>query len=142
MDAVIVNSGSFRVDDMLEGDISTMDIFRVLPFGGSIVRVKMKGSLLNEVLDYGKEKRGNGAYLQRYLINVNSANGKWMIKDEQIDDEKTYTIATSDFLMLGYDIPFLTESHPGVIEVYHPKENETAYDIRKAVILYLKSLKK
>ncbi|MAP53499.1 MAG: bifunctional metallophosphatase/5'-nucleotidase [Altibacter sp.] len=140
VDGALVNGGSIRLDDMLAGDVTSLDIFRVLPFGGNVVKVDMEGALLLEVLDYGKASGGTGAYLQRYNISE-STSGGWLLGGEAIDEDKTYTIAFSDFLLKGYDIPFLTPKHPGVLEVYEPMENEAASDIRKAVILYLKSKK-
>jgi len=141
VDGVFVNGGSFRIDDMLSGDITSLDIFRVLPFGGSVLKVKLKGSLLKEILDYGKSKRGTGAYVQRHTI-TESTNGKWQIGGKLIDPNATYTIATIDFLLKGFDIPFLTKENPGVVDVYEPKSTELAGDIRKAVILYLRSINK
>lgn len=140
VDAAIVNGGSMRIDDMLSDEISSIDIFRVLPFGGNVLKVKMTGELLIEVLNFGLSARGTGAYLQRHNIDRN-AEGFWMIGREEIDSDAVYTIAMSDFLMKGYDIPFLKESHPGVLEVYIPKASEPASDIRKAVIAYMKTLK-
>jgi 2',3'-cyclic-nucleotide 2'-phosphodiesterase (5'-nucleotidase family) len=140
VDAAIVNGGSIRIDDMLPNEVESMDIFRVLPFGGGILKVEIKGKLLKEVLDYGKTKRGNGAYLQRYNI-TEGPKGEWFIGGKKIRNLKTYTVAFSDFLLKGYDIPFLTPENKGVKSVYTPKEEEHAYDIRKAIIMYLKSKK-
>ncbi len=139
-DVALVNGGSIRLDDMLAGDVMNLDIFRVLPFGGNVVKVKMKGSLLYEVLNYGKSRGGTGAYLQRYNIEESNFAG-WMINGKPLQMNDTYTVALSDFLMKGYDIPFLTSKHDGVLNVYQPKPTEAASDIRKAVIVYLKSLK-
>ncbi|MEL6810762.1 MAG: bifunctional metallophosphatase/5'-nucleotidase [Bacteroidota bacterium] len=138
-DAALVNGGSIRLDDMLTGDVTSMDVFRVLPFGGGVVKVEMKGDLLMEVLNYGKSKGGTGAYLQRHGISE-SAVGGWTFLSKPIEKEATYTLALSDFLLKGYDIPFLTPEHEGIVNVYKPTENELAYDIRKAVILFLKSI--
>lgn len=139
-DAAIVNGGSIRIDDMLPNNVASMDIFRTLPFGGSIVKVKITGALLKEVLDYGKQSRGTGAYLQYHNISENPTYG-WNVGGNEIETEEVYTIAFSDFLLKGYDIPFLNRENIGVLEVYDPKENEVAYDIRKAIITYLKTLK-
>ncbi len=138
--AAIVNGGSIRVDDELQGAISSKDIFRILLFGGSVVQVKMKGSLLIEVLDYGVKSRGTGAYLQRYNLAENDEK-QWEISKNQIQPNEVYTIAMSDFLLRGLDIPFLTPEHPEVLEVYIPKEGEIPGDIRRAIIHYLKSHK-
>ena len=140
VDAALVNGGSIRVDDMLPAKITSMDVFRVLPFGGGVLKVEIKGGLLKEVLDYGKLKRGTGAYLQRHNVSEDD-QGNWLVGGKLIDQDKIYKVAFSDFLLKGYDIPFLTPENKEVINVYKPTENEAAYDIRKAIILYLKSLK-
>ncbi len=141
VDAALTNGGSIRVDDMLPNDLTSMDVFRVLPFGGSVLKVDLKGKLLTEVLDYGKSKRGTGAYLQRYNIGVDADTGVWLVGGNKIDPNKTYTVAFSDFLLKGYDIPFLTPDNPDILNVYTPNEEENASDICKTIILYLKNLK-
>ncbi|MBT3873054.1 MAG: bifunctional metallophosphatase/5'-nucleotidase [Flavobacteriaceae bacterium] len=139
VDAALVNGGSIRIDDMLPNRLSSVDIFRTLPFGGGILKVAIKGMLLKEVLDYGKSKRGTGVYLQRFNI-TEGAQDEWLIAGEAIDLNKTYKVALSDFLLKGYDIPFLTPENEGITSVYKPLKVEIPFDIRKAVILYLKSL--
>ncbi|GEQ86734.1 hypothetical protein ULMS_22420 [Patiriisocius marinistellae] len=134
-----VNGGSFRLDDKLEGDVTSIDIFRVLPFGGNVQRVEMTGALLKEILSYGESRAGTGAYLQRYNLSK-SENGDWLALSKPIENTKIYTVALSDFLLKGFDIPFLTEKNPGVKSVYIPKATEPASDIRKAIIEYMKTL--
>lgn len=137
VDAAIVNGGSIRIDDQLTGNITPIDIFRVLPFGGGILKVELKGSLLQEVLDYGKSRAGKGAYLQLY--NIEWRNG-WLVNGALIMPEKLYTVAFSDYLLKGFDIPFLKPDNAGVLKVETPKEDALAADIRKVMIAYLKSL--
>ena len=138
VDCAIVNGGSIRIDDQLVGDINSVDAFRVLPFGGAVLKVKIKGSLLNKVLEYGNNAAGSGAYLQRSSIEMNDT--LFTIDNSTINPSKIYTIAISDYLMKGFDIPFLTPNHPDVISVYHPVPTDISYDIRKSMILYLRSL--
>ncbi len=139
-EGALVNGGSIRIDDMLAGDVTSLDVFRVLPFGGHVVKVNLKGSLLKEVLDYGKSKGGTGAYLQRYGFQQNQ-RGEWLLNNKDINGDEVYTIAFSDFLLKGFDIPFLTPENEGVLNVYEPKKSEAASDIRKAVIQFLKTTK-
>ncbi len=136
VDCALINGGSVRIDDELEGDVNVVDIFRVLPYGGAILKVDIKGSLLKEVLNYGLNAVGTGAYLQRY--NITRVEDEWIIKELQIQDDKTYVVAFSDYLLRGLDIPVLSEKNHGVLTVYRPKPTELSYDIRKAVISYLK----
>ena len=136
----IVNGGSIRIDDNLQGNITSTDIFRILPFGGVVLKVELKGHLLSQVLDYGEQKKGTGAYLQRYNF-TQAADGTWLVAGARIKPDYKYTIALSDFLMKGLDIPFLTPENKGVVKVYTPTEKETAADIRRAIVSYLKSIK-
>jgi len=139
VDCAFVNGGSIRIDDVLSGDITAVDIFRVLPYGGPVLKVKLKGNLLEEVLNYGEnEGHNSGAYLQRYKAEYKSDN--WYINDVVLDPEKEYTIVTSDYLLKGFDIPVLKDTNPDVIEVYTPNKEELAFDIRKAVVNFLNKL--
>ncbi|MDT7831627.1 bifunctional metallophosphatase/5'-nucleotidase [Flavobacteriaceae bacterium S356] len=139
VDGALVNGGSIRIDDELIGEVTSTDIFRVLPFGGSVYKIEIKGFLLEEVLNFGKQAKGKGPYLQRF--NINEKENNWFINEQKLNPRKTYTLAVSDYLLKGFDIPVLTEKAKGVISVYKPTPSEVGYDIRKAVILYLKTLK-
>ncbi len=138
VDCSLVNGGSIRIDDELTGDINSVDVFRVLPYGGAVFKVKMKGSLLSKTIKYGKRVAGTGAYLQR-SSNIVVAGEKVTLNNKPIVPNKIYTVALSDYLMKGFDIPFLKNGNPEVIDVYKPKENETSFDIRKAVIEFLRT---
>ena len=139
VDCALVNGGSVRIDDVLEGEVNVVDVFRVLPYGGAILKVDIKGSLLKDVLEYSINAAGTGAYLQRY--NANKINDDWQIANQPIKLDKVYSVAFSDYLLRGLDIPALSDKNPGVISVYKPKPTELSYDIRKAVTSYLKSIK-
>ena len=141
VDCALVNGGSVRLDDQLVGNINSLDIFRVLPFGGGILKVELKGRLLKQVLDYGKSKAGTGAYLQRYLAEFDTSNNAWLINGKPIEEDRIYKVAFSDYLLKGYDIPFLKSENKDVVGVYTPTPKEIGSDIRKTMIAYLKSIK-
>ncbi|WP_435255058.1 bifunctional metallophosphatase/5'-nucleotidase [Tenacibaculum sp. A30] len=132
VDCALVNGGSVRIDDVLAGDVNAVDIFRVLPYGGEVLKVEIKGSLLKEVLDFGEAASGTGAYLQRF--NAKKENEEWILKNGKLEEDKVYTVAFSDYLLRGLDIPMLSDKSEGVISIYTPKKEEIAYDIRKAVV--------
>ena len=138
VDCALVNGGSVRIDDKLEGNINVVDVFRVLPYGGAILKVDIKGSLLKEVLKYSEKSAGTGAYLQRY--NVDKKNGNWRVSNKLILENKIYKVAFSDYLLKGLDIPMLSKNSEGVKSIYIPKKDEISFDIRKAVISYLKTI--
>ena len=141
VDCALVNGGSVRIDDQLVGTINSIDIFRVLPFGGGILKVDIKGSLLKEVLDYGESKAGSGAYLQRYLVNFDAIDERWMVNSKPIENDSIYRVAFSDYLLKGFDIPFLKPDNEGVLKVYKPSNKELGSDIRKTIVAYLNSIK-
>lgn len=136
-EAALLNGGGIRIDDKLTGDISGKDIFRVLPFGGQIFSVTLTGGLLTDVLNYGQKAAGTGAYLQRAYI-AQGDSGEWLINGTPISKDKDYTVAMNDFLLMGLDIPFLTEKNPGIKKIEKPAENALAFDVRKAVVKYVK----
>ncbi|PCH75214.1 MAG: bifunctional metallophosphatase/5'-nucleotidase [Flavobacteriaceae bacterium] len=140
VDGAIVNGGSIRIDDQLQGDITGVDIFRILPFGGSVLKVELKGSLLIKVLNFGRLKSGKGAYLQRFQFDYNKEEKIWMHGLEKIHRTKVYSVAFSEYLLTGNDIPFLNKEAPGVLKIHKNKPTDKASDIRKAIIAYLKSI--
>ncbi len=75
-----------------------------------------------------------------HRFNVEKVNDIWQIQSKNLDILKTYTVAFSDYLLKGFDIGFLSNKNKEVLSIYHPKENELSYDIRKAVVEYLKFL--
>lgn len=145
-DLAIVNSGSIRVDDILQMPITEYDILRTLPFGGSIVEVDMKGSLLLQVLQAGHKNKGIGGFLHyspALTFEAIETMPSWKLNGQEISKEKTYRVALTDFLLTGGEanMEFLKADHPGMVKIYEtPKEiTDPRSDIRLAVIKYLRS---
>lgn len=151
-DCVILNSGSIRVDDVLKGNLTELDIVRILPFGGPIDEVNMTGTLLQKTLDAGYENNGNGGYLQLYRVQRDPATGKWLIGGKALDNNKLYHVTLPDFLLTGYEsnMGFLktdldadgNSSNPGIPQVSKPDpkdKSDIRNDIRLVFIQYLKS---
>ncbi len=99
-DLAIFNSGSIRLDDQLTGTITEYDILRSFPFGGGISLVKLKGEIIEKILDIGTvQNKGIGGYLQ--LANVEKRSDGWYVKNQKLNSRKTYTLALPDFVMSG-----------------------------------------
>lgn len=146
-DVAIINSGSIRVDDILQMPVTQYDIIRSLPFGGSVMEVEMKGSLLVKILDTGKKNMGIGGYLQySSVLTHDSISGKWALKNIPIDESKVYKIAITDFLMTGGEanMGFLTKDNPGIVKVYpvFTDMNDLRSDVRRAIVNYMEGLGK
>ena len=136
----IMNSGAIRIDDEVEGEITAIDVFRALPFGGKILDVTISGELLIQILDYSESSAGSGGYLQ-YAGVVREPNN-WAIDGVEIETSSQYNVALNDFLLAGYDMPFLTRETDGIIAIHEPADDQTDIrrDIRLAIIEYLKEL--
>ncbi len=150
-DCVILNSGSIRVDDVLTGSLTELDIVRILPFGGAMAEVEMTGALLLKTLDAGYSNNGNGGYLQLYRVRRGNA-GKWFITEKALDVNKTYHVTLPDFLLTGNEsnMDFLAaklddngkSTNPGMSKIIKPDpkdKTDIRNDIRLVFIQYLKS---
>lgn len=141
-DAVVYNSGSIRIDDLLSGDITEYDVLRILPFGGKILTVQMKGSLLNKVLQQGAANVGSGGFLQ-YDEWVTLTDNEFWVGKQRIEPQKVYTVLITDFLMTGKEkgLSYLNRDNPDIVKVSEPDPANKAdlqNDIRLAVIEHFK----
>ncbi len=146
-DVAIINSGSIRVDDILPMPITEYDIIRSLPFGGSVMEVDMKGSLLTKILDTGKKNKGNGGFLQySAAIIFDAVKGVWVLKNVPVDANNVYKVAITDFLMTGGEanMAFLTKDNPDIVKVYpvFTELSDLRSDVRRAIISYMNGLGK
>lgn len=140
----IFNSGSIRLDDQLAGTVTQYDIIRTLPFGGKLVEVEMKGSLLKRVLDAGQKNVGRGGFLQYDGVAFDTAQRAWVVGGKAIDLNARYWVIVSDFLFSGREtgIEFFHKDDRDVVSIaeHNPSNaNDMRKDIRLAVIAFLKS---
>lgn len=139
-DAAVLNTGSMRLDDVLAGKITQYDIARLLPFGGSLKLVEMKGNLLLKILETGTITNvGNGGYfaLDRLTFDATSKTGT--INGENIEAIANYKIALPSFLLKGLEsnLGYFTETNPGVVKKTDAA-TDNQKDVRVAVIDWMK----
>ena len=141
-DCAFINSGSIRIDDYVEGDITGRDVMRILPFGGPASDVHIHGALLKQVLDAGLQNRGRGGYLQWAGIQYDEKQNQWIIGDKPLDLNKTYTCVAPDYVLHGheYGIEFLNPENAG-LEILPRPDGSLLRDIRVAVAHYLQNKK-
>ncbi|MDE3143958.1 MAG: bifunctional metallophosphatase/5'-nucleotidase [Bacteroidota bacterium] len=142
VDAAIINSGSIRIDDKVAGDISELDIIRIMPFGGKLIDLSVKGNLLLQVLNTNDSRKGLGGYLQMSK-GFEKINGIWYLKKAPVAEDKVYKIRTIEFLASGKEtgLGYFKTGNVGITAVM-PVINHidnTAVDIRKQLIAYLKT---
>lgn len=141
-DCALLNSGSIRIDDVLSGPVREIDVVRLLPFGGGISEVEMRGALLQRTLDASLRNKGKGGYLQLAYISRDEATHQWLVRGSPLDPTRTYRVVMPDFLLTGAEtnMDFLKAGdNPDILRVHKPIANDKGdvrYDIRHVLIRY------
>ena len=141
-DASVLNSGSIRIDDMITGVVTQLDVIRTLPFGGKICEVDLTGTLLNQMLTTSNNLKSLGGYLQT-SSNLVFDGTNWLLNGSAIDNTRTYKIVTPEFLFSGNEkgMEFLKDGNPEIrLITKFQAPNDIHTDIRLAVVKYLSGL--
>jgi len=114
-DVAITNAGGIRADrEYTAGTALTgRDIFAELPFGNKTVKLELTGMQLREALENGfsQIEAGAGRFPQVsglvVEVNAGAAPGSRVVSvtvgGEPLDEARTYTVATNDFMATGGD---------------------------------------
>ncbi len=106
IDAAVINIGGIRTI-IPKGDILTKQIYEVMPFENEIVIIKMNGKDVEGLFDYYLKTQKNNPVSHLVIeTDENNTISKKLINGKTIDYNKTYYIATSDYLALGGDNMF------------------------------------
>lgn len=119
-DISIMNSGGIRAS-IEPGEITYRDILTVLPFGGTLAQVELRGFELKEYLRkliFSQEKTSNGyphfaglTYSTREFDLVNIK-----INGTELKLEQTYKVVLPEFLTTGGDKYPPLSKHPGFVD--------------------------
>jgi 5'-nucleotidase len=120
-DLCIINAGSVRAD-LVAGDLTFEDVYRVLPFENTLVLLRMTGQqirqVLEDALDFGiVNSEGDGAYPYaaglRFHIDASRKKGSRLKKVEvnprlsadwsDIEASHVYNVVTYDYIAGGKD---------------------------------------
>ena len=102
VDGAVINIGGIR-STIGVGDVLTKHVFEVMPFENELVLVKMKGSDLQDLFQYYLETQKNNPVSHLYIETEAGKIIKSLVNGESLNAEKTYYIATSDYLAFGGD---------------------------------------
>jgi 2',3'-cyclic-nucleotide 2'-phosphodiesterase (5'-nucleotidase family) len=99
-DLALTNPGGVRAP-LPAGPISYDDVYRVRPFGNEVVKLRITGATLRQLI----ERTGNRYYYSNLSIgwNAEAAAGSRLVDlrfadGREVGDESSYTLATSDYL--------------------------------------------
>lgn len=103
IDMVLLNHGGIR-SNIPKGNISSRTAFQIMPFENSIVVVALKGSQINKLINYlSKAKKAHPISKLKLAIDNDFNIIKASINNKNIETDKTYYVATSDYLYNGGD---------------------------------------
>jgi 2',3'-cyclic-nucleotide 2'-phosphodiesterase (5'-nucleotidase family) len=103
----VINSSGLRKNSITAGDVSTSDIFQLLPFENALVAIDLTGEQLRRFLDVTVARRNaqSGARIV-YRNNPEKKQGEIVTvklggpgEEREIDPKAVYTIVTIDYLV-------------------------------------------
>ncbi len=101
IDIVLLNHGGIR-SILSKGDVTSRTAYQIMPFENSVVVTGLKGSSVKEMVEYlQKAKRAHPFSGMTIKLNSDFELLDVKINDEPIDDNKTYYVATNDYLYNG-----------------------------------------
>ncbi|MGM5630093.1 5'-nucleotidase [Apibacter raozihei] len=114
-DFCLLNLGGVRTI-IPKGEVTVGSVFEVAPFENEVVFVQMNGILMQEMFEYlQKEKVGHPLAGIKIVYNQNQTLVA-EIAGKPFDKNKTYWVATNDYLMTGGDrMYFFTKSEHKII---------------------------
>lgn len=125
--------------DLRRGPIAVKDVFQVVPFDNEVVKLKIAGFLLKEVIEgvYGDGRRFLNVAGMQVLVDSRKPEGQRVqsitIAGKEIDDNAKYDLATTDFMAQG----------KGGFKQFEnkPKYEKTGISNREALTRRIKKLK-
>jgi 2',3'-cyclic-nucleotide 2'-phosphodiesterase/3'-nucleotidase len=104
-DIAIINSGGIRAP-LPAGTVTVGDVFTVLPFDNTLLKVSMKGWQVRELFDFIARRIGKRGFAQISGASFVVRNGRAsdiQVSGRTLDSNRTYSVATIDFLYTGGD---------------------------------------
>ncbi len=104
VDMVLLNHGGIR-SILSKGNVTKRSAYELMPFENSIVIVALKGSQIEDglVTYLSKSKRAHPISNLKLVLNKDNEIIEAKIKGKDIVPNKTYYVATSDYLYNGGD---------------------------------------
>ncbi|MCB0282654.1 MAG: 5'-nucleotidase C-terminal domain-containing protein [Calditrichae bacterium] len=116
-DFSFTNFGGVR-SDLQIGPITPRDLFKVLPFGNSIVVLKMKGTMLRELFESKLSGNRDGLAIGggKIIYDRSRPDGEkiteFIINGQELQPDKDYKVAMTDYLAEGNSGLSLLETVP------------------------------
>ena len=132
VDAAVMNYGGIRVSYIQPGAVTVKNMYELMPFDNMLCIVEMNGSTLREFCNHMADAKGWPVNGITYRITPAKQASGILINGKPLDENKTYHIATNDYVANGGDkCSFLIPL----------KKQQTNIFIREVLIAYVKNLR-
>lgn len=103
IDIVMLNHGGIR-SILSKGNVTTRTAYQIMPFENSVVVTELKGSYVNEMIAYLQNaKRAHPISGLKIKLDKDYNLIEAKVNGNKIDENKTYYVATNDYLYYGGD---------------------------------------
>lgn len=103
VDICLLNHGGIRAV-IPQGNVTTRTAYQVMPFENSLIIMALKGEQVREIADYIlKEKKPHPLSGMKVAIDADKAVKNITLHGKPLELDKTYYVATSDYLSNGGD---------------------------------------
>lgn len=103
IDMVLLNHGGIR-SILSKGNVSKRTAFGLMPFENSIVVVALKGEQVDSIMHYlSRGKRAHPVSGIKLILDKDSNILEAKVNGKSIEKDKTYYVATNDYLYSGGD---------------------------------------
>lgn len=101
IDMVLLNHGGIR-SIISKGNVTSRTAYEIMPFDNSVFVTPLKGQQIKDMLQYlAKAKRAHPFSKLKLHLNEDYSIKNASIKGKPIDYDKTYYVATNDYLYNG-----------------------------------------
>lgn len=132
IDMVLLNYGGIR-SIISKGNVSTRTAFKIMPFENKIIVIALKGSQIDSLINYLTiSKSAHPISKMKLVVDKDFNVIEATIKGEEINTNKTYFVATNDYLYNNGDN----------MRFFRPNEgtNVLNYKVRNALIDHFKKV--
>ncbi len=131
IDFVLLNHGGIRAN-ISKGNITVNTAYEIMPFENSITIVKLKGSTVNKLIKFLVEaKKPHPIYGIQITLDKKNNQSTVLIQNMPIDENKTYNIATSNYLVNGGDNMSFFDERIAAIDIEYKIRNAIIYHFKK-----------
>lgn len=123
IDMVLLNYGGIRAA-LNKGNISKKTAFELMPFENSAVVIALKGTQVLSLIDYlSKSKTAHPISKLKLILNTDFEVIEALIQGEKVIPNKTYYIATSNYLYNGGDNMLFFKPNEGKYDLHYKIRN-------------------